>query len=306
VTSRTLIGVVALGGFGALASALWLTSAPRVKANEYYAGKTRLGCSSCHLSDQQPSKATLNDTGLRFEDCHVDTVCFESVKQSLTLNSNPPVPAPAPSPSPAPDPYAYPSSYPAQPPGPIAPQPYPPQPYPSQNYTQQSYPPQPYAPPSSPTPDTNWVALNPSDYQVFVGNWTPDAVPLCAVLSSEADWNRILHPAATMFSNKAFAPPAFMWNSRAVLLVARATYGGDNPNLFQPTAVSRTQDTIELDYGFTPPLAAATYTGKYYMMVQVTKPLPANVRFVENGREVCDVKPDSGAWVSPPSVLQGG
>jgi hypothetical protein len=142
------------------------------------------------------------------------------------------------------------------------------------------------------------TALDPDAYQSFVGNWTLETKPLCAVLQSAEQWSYILHPAAVMHGNKTFAPPPSLWNGHAILLFARTVSGGEtNPLAF--VAVMKSRRAIELDVKLSSS-APSSYQMKRYVAVAVDKPLPEQVRFVENGVLVCSLGPVSGNWVSPP------
>jgi hypothetical protein len=61
--------------------------------------------------------------------------------------------------------------------------------------------------------------------------------------------------------------------------------------------VRRSAGTIDITYRFTPPPKASS-TMKSWLGVEVDKPLPATIRFVEGGRVVCTLAPASGAWRS--------
>ena len=140
-----------------------------------------------------------------------------------------------------------------------------------------------------------YVQLNPDAFQSFVRNWSPPSRPLCAAIRSQADWDMIMSPAATMGSSKPFGPPAAFWTRNAVLLVARVVDAGDTAQVFRLDRVRRAAGTIDIDYGFTPPPKASS-TMKWWLGVEVEKPLAATIRFVEGGHVVCTLAPASGAW----------
>ena len=148
-----------------------------------------------------------------------------------------------------------------------------------------------------------YQALDPAAFQSFVGNWTPDSAPLCAVIDAAARWDAVMHPAAVMGGAKQFAPPAETWASQDVLLIARVIPGGAKGPAFEPVSVAAAGGSVEVDYKFTAP-PASSYTIKSYMALEVPKPVPATVVFKENGRTVCALKPGDGAWLSPPATPQ--
>jgi hypothetical protein len=140
-----------------------------------------------------------------------------------------------------------------------------------------------------------YVQLNPGAFQSFVRNWAPPSRPLCAAIRSQAEWDTIMSPAATMGSSKPFGPPADFWSRRAVLLVARVVDAGDMAQVFRLQRVRRAAGTIDVEYNFTPPPKASS-TMKWWLGVEVLKPLAATIRFVEAGHVVCTLEPASGAW----------
>ena len=141
------------------------------------------------------------------------------------------------------------------------------------------------------------VQLDPGAFQSLVRNWTPPSKPLCAAIRSQAEWDMIMSPAATMGSSKPFGPPADFWSRRAVLLVARVVDAGDMAQVFRLDRVRRAAGTIDIEYGFTPP-PKASWTMKWWLGVEVVKPLAATIRFVEAGHVVCKLELASGAWRS--------
>jgi hypothetical protein len=140
-----------------------------------------------------------------------------------------------------------------------------------------------------------YVQLDPDAFQSFVRNWTPPSQPLCAAMRSQAEWDMIMSPAATMGSSKPFGPRADLWSHGAVLLVARVVDAGDMAQVFRLQRVRRAAGTIDIAYGFAPPPKASS-TMKWWLGVEVEKPLPETIHFVEGGRVVCTLAPASGAW----------
>jgi hypothetical protein len=89
-------------------------------------------------------------------------------------------------------------------------------------------------------------------FQSFVKNWQPASRPLCATLLSQADWDKVLHPAPTMGSSGPYAPPPATWNDSAVLLVARVVYAGNTAKVFRLSRTAKRGDALEVDYRFRP------------------------------------------------------
>jgi hypothetical protein len=134
-----------------------------------------------------------------------------------------------------------------------------------------------------------YAVLDPDSFQSFIANWTPATQPLCAVLQSQADWDKVMHPAPVMGGNKPFAPPAEFWARNAVLLIARVVGSGDMAKVFTLQGVRSTADAIEVGYAFASPPPASAQV-KWWLGVRVAKPLPATARFVENGHVVCTAR----------------
>ena len=146
--------------------------------------------------------------------------------------------------------------------------------------------------------EARYERLDPNSYQSFVGNWTPETSPLCAVIRSNAEWDRVFQPAFVMGHNRPFSPPPGFWKTKAVLVVARVISSGDLSEVFHVRHLQRTANTIELDYTFksTP---SASSSMKWYLALAITKHLPQIVRFTENNHPICTLKPSSGIWILP-------
>jgi hypothetical protein len=84
-----------------------------------------------------------------------------------------------------------------------------------------------------------------------------------------------------------------------VLLAARVVGAGDTAHVLTLDHVRRAKNALEVDYTFhpTPP---ASSTMKWYMALAVPAPLAPEVRFKEDGRLVCTLKPEAGVWITPP------
>ena len=138
---------------------------------------------------------------------------------------------------------------------------------------------------------TDFRVLSPNDYQSFVANWTPQERPFCAAFESGSDWTAVMHPAPTQMS-RSFAPPDEFWRAHAVLLLARVVNSGDASHVFRVNRVERGLHAIDVDYTFTP-TPAATSTMKWYLAIEVAKPLPRTIRFREAGQVTCEISAPS-------------
>jgi hypothetical protein len=143
-----------------------------------------------------------------------------------------------------------------------------------------------------------YTALDPTAYQSFVGNWSPDTGPLCAVIGSQAQWDKVMHPAPLMGKTPVFGPRTSTWDGHVVLLIAKVMPGGGMGSAFKPLSVERTGDTLDVSYRYVMP-HVASYQIKGYMALEVAKPAVESVVFTENGKAVCSLKPGAGVWLSP-------
>lgn len=155
------------------------------------------------------------------------------------------------------------------------------------------------AAPEAATAEQSYEQLDPNAYQSFVANWEPDVGPLCAVIRTQADWDRVLKPAPTMGRTKPFSPPPEFWKFKAILLVAHVIGAGDTSSVFQVQHLVRGKGGMQLDYRFTPTPPASSSI-KWYLAVAVPKPLPKLVRFTENRRLICTLNTRDMIPVTPP------
>jgi hypothetical protein len=132
--------------------------------------------------------------------------------------------------------------------------------------------------------------LDPNAFQSFVANWADAEQPFCRAMLSAADWERWLKPAPTMGFHRPFAPQADLWNHHAVLLVARVVNAGDTSGVFSNPRVTGDERELALDYRFAPTPPASS-TMKWYLALEIAKPLPPTVVVRENGRSVCTLLP---------------
>jgi hypothetical protein len=142
--------------------------------------------------------------------------------------------------------------------------------------------------------------LDPNAFQSFVVNWADAEQPFCRTMLSASDWDRWLKPAATMGFRRPFAPPAKLWNSHAVLLVARVVSAGDTSDVFSHLRMTGDERELALDYRFAPNPPASS-TMKWYLALEIPKPLPPTVVVRENGRSVCTLHPAVAQPASPSS-----
>lgn len=132
--------------------------------------------------------------------------------------------------------------------------------------------------------------LRAGDYQSFVGNWEGSA-PLCVAISSAAEWDAVIHPAAVMGAHRPYAPPAAFWRDRTLLLIARvgAPGPGGVDGTLRISGVESRRGRIEVATLFSQ-APSANYTAKLWVGAVVRRPLASRtVAFTESGRILCTV-----------------
>jgi hypothetical protein len=96
-----------------------------------------------------------------------------------------------------------------------------------------------------------------------------------------------MHPAPVMGNRRPTAPKPKFWSRNAVLLVARVV-DATRENVFVAVSLQRSGDALDLSYTFAPPPSASS-TMKSYLAVAVSKPLPKEVHFLQDGQRICTV-----------------
>ena len=140
--------------------------------------------------------------------------------------------------------------------------------------------------------------LNGADFQGFLTN-QGDA-PYCVAIASEREWERVVHPAAVMNTNRPFAPPASLWRTHTVLLLARSINGDGAGDILRMQRVDQRGGQIQVRTRFTPP-PRASYQGQVWTAVAVARPLTArNVSFMEGSRTICSLRLTPAQRTTPP------
>ncbi|GAM96912.1 hypothetical protein U91I_00533 [alpha proteobacterium U9-1i] len=128
-------------------------------------------------------------------------------------------------------------------------------------------------------------AINFGLYHVFSTERAQQGRPVCAVLDTAEAWRGALQPAANE-NSRLFEPPEASWRDHAVLLLSRYVRA-DLTDGLRILGVHRTADALEVSYDLSEP-APSNGEFNWPIAVQVAKPLPPTIRFVENGRVVCE------------------
>ncbi|UPT63012.1 MAG: hypothetical protein M0D54_00040 [Hyphomonadaceae bacterium JAD_PAG50586_4] len=127
--------------------------------------------------------------------------------------------------------------------------------------------------------------INFSLYHVFVEPRAERGRPFCTTLENAEAWRSVMQPAATGGS-QLFEPLEAMWRDHSVLLLARFVEADPSQTL-RIQGIRRTAAALEVSYQLTEP-APSGGEFNWPIAVQVAKPLPPTIRFIENGRVVCE------------------
>jgi hypothetical protein len=134
-----------------------------------------------------------------------------------------------------------------------------------------------------------YEVLTGDDFQSFLGNWEGDG-PLCAALASQADWDRYMHPAATMGRPRhPFQPEDGFWRDHVALLIGRVANAGgaENPSL-RIEGVTRQDGALTIATRFRQP-AHGSYQMKLWAFVVLPRPLPDRATFRDADGTSCAV-----------------
>lgn len=144
------------------------------------------------------------------------------------------------------------------------------------------------APPAAPA-SVAYQVLTDDDFQSFVGNWQGNA-PLCAALASQADWDRYIHPAATMGRPRhPFQPEDGFWRDHVALLIARVANagGGENPSL-RIEGVTQQGGALTIATSFHQ-VAHGSFQMNLWALVVLPRPLPGGATFRDADGTSCTV-----------------
>ncbi len=132
-----------------------------------------------------------------------------------------------------------------------------------------------------------YTIKRPNDFQTFVVPWKPEGAPLCAFLTSQAGWDKVMHPAAVMWGNRPFSPPPSFWTDHALLLFARGMSAGAGPDVVTFDRVEDDAQTVAANFKYNPPPPQSSMVN-WYVALEVRRPRARKARFIENGKPVCD------------------
>jgi hypothetical protein len=144
------------------------------------------------------------------------------------------------------------------------------------------------APPTAPSP-VAYQVLTGDDFQSFLGNWSRGA-PLCAALASQADWDRYIHPAATMGRPRhPFEPAPLFWRDHVALLIGRVANAGsgEDPSL-RIEGVTRQDGALTISTSLRQ-AAHGSYQMNLWALVVLPRPLPERATFRDTDGTSCAV-----------------
>lgn len=122
-------------------------------------------------------------------------------------------------------------------------------------------------------------------YHVFSAQRGEHGRPFCTAMESAEAWRSVMQPAA-IDRPQLFEPPEAIWRDHAILLVARLVAADPGQNL-RVLGIRRTDSVLEVSYQLAEP-APGGAEFNWPIAVEVSKPLPPTIRFIENGRVVCE------------------
>jgi hypothetical protein len=141
-----------------------------------------------------------------------------------------------------------------------------------------------------------YAVADPTAFQSFIGAWSPEAAPLCAILASRADWDAVLHPAAVMGPHKPFAPPDGFWRTHGVLLVAQTAPASPPAHWFSRVRVAPRAGGVTVTYVLSRGPEGSS-TVKAWLPIVAPKPLPQSIRFEAEGGATCAAALGAGAAI---------
>lgn len=165
-------------------------------------------------------------------------------------------------------------------------------------------------------------------YRNFVCNWDDKAHPVVmAYVQSPKQYRLIFHPAPVMFEKCLFEPNPTLYETKAILLVARVFKEvGDevaNDEPFEVQSITKKDGVLILSYTINdgwvinngetnrhPCRSGNTRIppGKRSISIVVPRTTISKVVLIENGVEVGNLNIAAGTWISPtsPFILGGG
>lgn len=140
------------------------------------------------------------------------------------------------------------------------------------------------------------------DYNSFVGNWDDKKFPvLYALIQTPAQYDAVFHPAAVAFGNRAFAPPASLYETEQILVVARVLLAPDDMDrVFSVEEISSTGSTLTVRYRCSDPRSGAGSMVKDFLALRVPKRAYEKVELFEDGKSIGVLMPAQGQWSVPP------
>ena len=140
-----------------------------------------------------------------------------------------------------------------------------------------------------------------NDYQNFLKNWDDQKqAVLYALIQTPARYDALFHPAPLMRDKRPFAPEAELYAKEQILVVARVMPAPDNMDkVFEVERVVERGQALELHYRFNEPEKGATFSVKDLLTLRIPKHDYEKVLFIENGKQIGELKPAQGQWCVP-------
>lgn len=128
-----------------------------------------------------------------------------------------------------------------------------------------------------------------NEFANFVKNWDHRQIAVrCALIQTPAHYDAYFAPAATMGNTRRYAPEPATFDTDNILLVSRVVKAPMGKTVFKVERVQEKDGTLEFHYEFDEPASQASFMVKEALSVRIAKGDYGRVRFIENGKTVCE------------------
>ncbi len=133
------------------------------------------------------------------------------------------------------------------------------------------------------------LVIGKSEYANFVKNWDHRQIAVrCALIQTPAQYDAYFAPAATMGNTRRHAPEPATFDTDNILLVSRVVRAPLGETVFTVERVEEKDGTLQFHYRFAEPASQASFTVKEALSMRIAKGGYDRVRFIENGKTVCE------------------
>lgn len=148
---------------------------------------------------------------------------------------------------------------------------------------------------------TPYTKIRMSEYRSFIKNWDEKKDPLLyALISTDAGYRALFHPAPTMPSRRPFAPDKSLYEKEQILVVARVMPSPENvDDVFEIGKIVEREGELSVYYTFNKSETGAAWQAKIYLAARIPKRPYRKVLFFENGKPVGELNTAAGQWLVP-------